>query len=264
MKLKDRINNELIYQIGERGDIILPNYYLGMWEADVIRIRRSHLVYEYEVKTTRKDYFNDFKKEVGGRWTPLRNKHKELENGTRECNRFFFVVPENLITKEEIPPYAGLVYYKEYKYKEEIHGHFTQILQGKLIRRKFPVDYETIARKLAFRENILRMKHRHHHQTLADLQEQNRWLRAENKKLKKEPPVFEAIYEYGVVAPIEDDYWSTLTTEEKIKSYFTCMYGDKFPFLMVDEGTLNEFCDSNKIDKDYTISYLRKITNEKG
>ena len=189
MKLKDKINNELIYQIGERGDIIIPNYYLGMWEADVLRIRRSGLVYEYEVKTTRHDYFNDFKKEVGGRYTPLVNKHKELENGTRECNRFFFVVPENLITKDEVPVYAGLVYYKEYNRGEEKIGYFRGISQGKLIRKKFPIDYETIARKLSFRENMLRMKHRNHHQTLADLQEENRWLRSQNKKLKNQPPL---------------------------------------------------------------------------
>ena len=262
MKLKDRINNDLIYQIGERGDIIIPNYYLGMWEADVLRIRRSGMVYEYEVKTSRADYFNDFKKEFGGRWTPLRNKHKELADGTRECNRFFFVVPENLIKKDEVPPYAGLVYYKEYKdYKGEMHGHFNPISQGKLIRKKFPIDYETIARKLSFREHILRMKHRYHHQTLDDLRSENRWLRAENKKLKKEPQPLITHYEYGVVAPIGEDYWATLTDEEKIEKYFTCMYGDNFPFSMVDDGVVTEFCNYNKIDKDITINQIKKISN---
>ena len=264
MKLKDKINNELIYQIGERGDIILPNYYLGMWEADVLRIRRSGLVYEYEVKTTRADYFNDFKKEFKG-WKSTRNKHKELENGIRECNRFFFVVPENLITKDEVPVYAGLVYYREYQdYKGEMHGHFSQISQGKLIRKKFFVDFEAIARKLSFRENILRLKHRNHHDTLASLQEDNRWLRAQIKKLKKEPPIMQAIYEYGVVAPIDDDYWTALSDEEKIKSYFTCMYGNKFPYSMVDDGVLSEFCEHNKIGKDVTIKHLKEMTNEKG
>ena len=261
MKLKDKINNDLIYKIGERGDIILPNYYWGMWEADVLRIRRNGMVYEYEVKTTRSDYFNDFKKEFGGIWTPLRNKHKELAEGKRDCNRFFFVVPKNLIKKDEVPPYAGLIYYEE----RGEYGYFTEILQGKLIKKKFPIDYEAIARKLSFRENGLRTKHRNHHEELAMLRDENRWLRAENKKLKKipEPPPLIAYYEYGAVAQGIDDDWEKLSEEEKIEKYFICMYGDNISMTMVDEGVIDEFCKYNKIDKGKTLSHIIKMVNER-
>jgi len=249
MKLKDKIGKFLIDLIGERGDILIPNYYLGAWEADLLRIRRSGMVYEYEIKTTRADYFNDFKKEYG----ESVNKHKQIEEGTAECNRFYFVVPENMITKDEVPPYAGLIYYKEYMDEGEARGYFRSISEGKLIRKKFTIDYETIARKLSFREQILRNKFRCYNNDLAILKDENRRLRAVIKKLNKEN---------DPVTSVDDSWWETLTNEEKIHKYFTCMYGDNFRFSMVDEDLVDEFCVFNKLNKETTITFLKIISNE--
>jgi len=179
MKLKDKIAQDLIYRIGERGDIILPNYFLGNCEADVLRIRRSGLVYEYEIKTSRADYFNDFKKGFTGWNLPTSVKHNHLQNGQRKCNRFFFVVPDGLIKDSEVPEYAGLIYY-------ENSGSFNPVLQGKLLCKKFPVDYEEIARKLSFRENMLRYKLRYPEMELEKLRDEIHYLKSQIKKEKIE------------------------------------------------------------------------------
>jgi len=180
MKLKDKIATELIYRIGDRGDIIIPNYYLDHWEADVLRIRRSGLVYEYEIKTSRSDYFNDFKKEFGGRYSPLCNKHIHLQNGQRKCNRFFFVVPRDLIREDEIPDYAGLIYYIDGNYPS-----FNPRMQGKLICKKFPINYEEIARKLSFRENQLRFKLKYPEMKLEEMRDEIHYLKSQLKKNEK-------------------------------------------------------------------------------
>jgi len=36
------------------------------------------------------------------------HKHDKIKQGER-TNRFYFVVPEGLVTKEEVPEYAGLI-----------------------------------------------------------------------------------------------------------------------------------------------------------
>jgi hypothetical protein len=91
----------------------------GLAECDVISVSKSNYIYEYEVKISRSDFKADFKKP----------KHKlMLENaGVKERlvnensimvkdiwyltpNYFSFVVPENLISIEEVPEYAGLIY----------------------------------------------------------------------------------------------------------------------------------------------------------
>ena len=90
----------------------LNNLYIfsKTWESDFLSLTKSGYFYEGEVKVSRNDFKADFKKE---------NKHLILENTfinkTPEnevlCpHYFFYAVPEGLITKDEIPEYAGLIY----------------------------------------------------------------------------------------------------------------------------------------------------------
>lgn len=94
------------------------NFNIFAWESDSLAVTKSGYVYEYEIKISKSDFKNDFKhKKV---------KHQILE-GTykiigdeflgdgkmRESdkpNYFYYVVPENLISVDEIPNYAGLIY----------------------------------------------------------------------------------------------------------------------------------------------------------
>lgn len=106
MKLSDHITVELLryLQIGT-SDIILPNFYVGVYEMDVMQLKKSGYIIEYEIKISRSDFFNDFKKNRFGS-----NKHEYMKSGKGYANRFCFVVPENMVSVQEVPDYAGLAY----------------------------------------------------------------------------------------------------------------------------------------------------------
>ena len=75
------------------------------WESDVLKITKSGYAYEFEIKISRGDFKNDFKHK--------KKKHLLLEskdNGAKMPNYFYYVVPEDLITEDEVPEYAGLLY----------------------------------------------------------------------------------------------------------------------------------------------------------
>lgn len=101
------------------------------WESDFFVQKDNGYSYEFEVKISRSDFFND-KKKVDkhlilstGRYiskTGRYDRHPTTNELFRyeECkevihnlrpNKFFYVVPENMISVSEIPDYAGLYYY---------------------------------------------------------------------------------------------------------------------------------------------------------
>lgn len=138
----NEINKNLLHFLKGGYDVLLPNFYFGVHECDVFRITQSDLVVEYEIKISRSDFFNDFKKG---------SKHRNLEAGEGLCpNRFFFVVPENLILKEEVPSYAGLIYYND--------GRFKIIKSGKLLHKNKFTNYRSICHTLASRDEEHRIK----------------------------------------------------------------------------------------------------------
>ena len=84
---------------------------LGLQECDVITISKSDFIYEYEIKISRADFKKDFNKTKHSLITEGKFI-KELKNEILYLvpNYFYFVVPENLISIDEIPIYAGLIY----------------------------------------------------------------------------------------------------------------------------------------------------------
>lgn len=75
------------------------------WESDVLKITKSGYAYEFEIKISRADFKNDFKHKKK-KHTLFENK----ENSSKIPNYFYYVVPEGLVSEEEIPEYAGLIY----------------------------------------------------------------------------------------------------------------------------------------------------------
>lgn len=111
----------------------IQNMYLfdyPMGEEDFVVIKNNGYICTYEVKISRSDFKADFNK---------KERHQILENGwytsdqkqfkpdtkwleyyqpgeqipRNRPNKFFYVCPENLIKKEEVPKYAGLIYITE-------------------------------------------------------------------------------------------------------------------------------------------------------
>lgn len=153
-KLTDEITYNLMrYCRSHAYDIILPNFFVGNYEMDVCKIMQSGYMVEYEIKISKSDFKADFKKNNGYNG---KSKHDNLRIGERPCNRFFFVVPKDLIQPDEVPDHCGLIYYHD--------KTFTLVKNAKLLHKNKQTDrlnfYKALAFKLAFREGIMRSRER--------------------------------------------------------------------------------------------------------
>lgn len=88
--------------IGFRRNIIVPNIswgFDGMHECDVFYVRKSGYAVEIEIKISKSDFLNDFKKEHG---------HVDSENRISE---FYYAMPDYLleIVEDMIPKNAGII-----------------------------------------------------------------------------------------------------------------------------------------------------------
>jgi hypothetical protein len=86
----------------------------GLAECDVLSISKSDYIYEYEIKISRSDYKRDFIKPkhsniINEKYTKTIKK----ELNYLSANYFTYVVPTGLISIEEVPVYAGLIYFNE-------------------------------------------------------------------------------------------------------------------------------------------------------
>ena len=89
----------------------ITNLYVYGWESDYLAITKSMVAYEVEIKVSKADFKNDFKNK--------QDKHLLFEDGnmigrfpkgSSMPNYFYYAVPDGLITPEEVPDYAGLLY----------------------------------------------------------------------------------------------------------------------------------------------------------
>ena len=110
------------------------------WESDFFCTNREGYSFEFEVKISRADFKADLKKNkhqlfTKGTFTQTHNGNsKEIEKKFIP-NRFYYAVPEGLITKEEVPEYAGLI---------TVGSHISIIKRAPFIHR----------RKLEFRKTL--------------------------------------------------------------------------------------------------------------
>lgn len=131
---------------------ITPNL---VGECDVLSIRKSGYIVEYEIKISRSDYIADTKKD---KW-----RHFELRVETNIPNYFYYVCPEGLIQKEELEDYMGLIYIspqgetKEVKKSKLLHRHKHDLLNilTKMCRIKSEREYLGCA-LLTYNNNIIK------------------------------------------------------------------------------------------------------------
>lgn len=118
------------------------------WECDICEVTPSGYFREYELKTSRGDFFADAKKErtvynpampcIKEQDRPVENKHALLAAGdTRGPANFFFVTPEGLLKPEDLPPWAGLI---EVWHRGDISAAFERMIipAPRLHRTKAP------------------------------------------------------------------------------------------------------------------------------
>lgn len=77
-------------------------YLFSDWESDVLSINKNNLITEYEVKVSRGDFRADAGKK---KWKWYEKKIEDMIS-----NYFYYVCPAGMLSAEEIPPFAGLIY----------------------------------------------------------------------------------------------------------------------------------------------------------
>lgn len=101
-----------------RRTFVLPRFTpLGWWECDVFEQTKAGYWREYEVKTSRADFFGDASKartlrvRQGDEWVrPTVTKHELLAGHSPiGPSQFWFVVPAGLVQLDEVPEWAGLI-----------------------------------------------------------------------------------------------------------------------------------------------------------
>lgn len=102
---------------------------MGLMECDVLSVSKSNYIYEYEIKISRSDFKKDFLKE---KHTHIINENfTTIKKGELHYilpNYFSFVTPSNLISIDEVPDYAGLIYMND-------DGSFDIVKKPKLLHK---------------------------------------------------------------------------------------------------------------------------------
>jgi superfamily II DNA or RNA helicase len=103
MKITNEIQRQLMdFARSSPGDIVLANYYFGIYEMDVFKLNDRGWITEYEIKISRADFKKDFSKSrqkylfedksFDSRYTTVTTKkHDQLITGECKPNRFYFV-----------------------------------------------------------------------------------------------------------------------------------------------------------------------------
>jgi hypothetical protein len=102
---------------------------MGLMECDVLSISKADYIYEYEVKISRADFKKDFIKEK--HTFIINEKYTRIRKGELVYllpNYFNFVTPKDLISIDEVPDYAGLIYMNE-------DSSFTIVKKPKLLHK---------------------------------------------------------------------------------------------------------------------------------
>ncbi len=101
-----RIQRALYWKHRSTAQVMLPNYTSSRWyESDVLVVTSAGYTIEYEIKLSLADFKADFRNKS--------EKHKRLRDGHPTLfvpTRFYFVVPEMLLSPRDVPDYAGLVF----------------------------------------------------------------------------------------------------------------------------------------------------------
>lgn len=140
-------------------DIVLTNHFHTDWEADILLVDLNGCSHEIEIKLSKADFKNDFKKSYINSQTGEKFlKHDKIGCGDYVCNKFSFLLPMGMIDAEKIPFHCGIIEFYhnpdsweteffEIRKPKEIHGDsywklvdkeaFLRILARNLLFKKF-------------------------------------------------------------------------------------------------------------------------------
>ena len=88
---------------------LIHNLFVFDWESDYLAVTKAGLIHEVEIKISKNDFKNESKNKS--------DKFVLFESRTETTmipDFFYYCVPENLISVEDVPSYAGLLYINDY------------------------------------------------------------------------------------------------------------------------------------------------------
>jgi len=107
------------------GDSILVPNVVYPWECDFVGVTKAGYAHEFEIKISRSDFKADFKKDKHAFITGEREYTWKISRPAY----LWFVVPFEMVTLDEVPEYAGLIYVsangkflKEMRRPKKIHN----------------------------------------------------------------------------------------------------------------------------------------------
>ena len=91
-------------------ELVLTNHFHSDWEADILIINKDGFSHELEIKLSKADFKNDFKKKYQNQKTQEKFlKHDKISCGDYLCNQFSFLLPQGMIDATEIPKHCGII-----------------------------------------------------------------------------------------------------------------------------------------------------------
>lgn len=159
-RIEHQIHRSFYFHLRKSEIIVLPNFYYGHYEMDLFCLNGKEEIVEYETKISLHDYKIDFLKShfEGGYSEENRVfKHDQIRKGER-CNKFYFVVPHELVSLDDVPSYAGLIYYGV----NQLYS-FRVIKRAPVLhnRKPSPDFYKKLVKTMAYRESNIRRKFYH-------------------------------------------------------------------------------------------------------
>lgn len=105
---ESKIARSIWLRFGQSG-ITAHNIYYYPLESDVLILRPSGRITEYEIKLSKADFERDVKKKVSSRIkTNGMNRYDFVRMG-HGANNFYYVIPKELHDKIEVPKWAGII-----------------------------------------------------------------------------------------------------------------------------------------------------------
>jgi len=139
-------------------ELVLTNHFHSDWEADILIIDAMGLSHEIEIKLSKSDFKNDFKKSYQNASTGEKFlKHDKISCGDYVCNAFSFLLPMGMVDHEQIPEHCGLIefYHNEDTWETEFY-HIKKPVQVHMDSYWKLNDKDLFIRKMAL--NLLQKK----------------------------------------------------------------------------------------------------------
>ncbi len=110
LKIEELVHAFINQNCNFEKDLVLTNHFHGDWEADILVVNSEGVSHEIEIKRSKSDFKNDFKKSYIRKSTGEKFlKHDKICCGDYVCNQFSFLIPMGLIEHSLIPEHCGII-----------------------------------------------------------------------------------------------------------------------------------------------------------